>query len=216
MGCGGACGDRPKRGCSRPLDSLDRRGMLLRWRWKGQRDRGKTGSEQFPKIELTFDGGVRKNSGACRAWTGGRRARRGSWCRGEAIAGSGRGYGVAELLDRGGAELRRSGARRGCALGFVVAARGMDGMRGSAGRFKGASAGISASAPEFGRPASVSAGIAGSVASARRGGDEAGRWGHGLAAGRTASGLSGRRGRRAGALTRGPRRSASAGDALAG
>ena len=53
----------------------------------------------------------------------------------------------------------------------------MDGMRGSAGRFKGASAGISASAPEFGRPASVSAGIAGSVASARRGGDEAGRRG---------------------------------------
>ena len=84
---------------------------------------------------------------------------------------------MAELLDRGGAELRRDGARRGYALGFVVAARGMDGMRGSAGRFKGASVGISASAPEFGRPASVSAGIAGSVASARRGGDEAGRRG---------------------------------------
>ena len=61
-------------------------------------------------------------------------------------------------------------------LGFT-AARGVDGIRGSAGRFKGASAGISASAPEFGRPASVSAGITGFVASARRGGDEAGRWG---------------------------------------
>ena len=61
-------------------------------------------------------------------------------------------------------------------LGFT-AARGMDGIRGSAGRFKGASAGISASAPEFGRPASVSAGIAGSIASALRGGDEAGRRG---------------------------------------
>ena len=50
-------------------------------------------------------------------------------------------------------------------------------VQGVAGRFKGASAGISSSAPEFGRPASVSAGIAGSVASARHGGDEAGRRG---------------------------------------
>jgi len=78
--------------------------MLLRWRWKGQCDRGKTGGEQFPQIELTFDGGVRKNSGACRAWTGGKRARRGSWCRGEVIAGSGRGYGVVLWLVHGGAD----------------------------------------------------------------------------------------------------------------
>jgi len=34
--------------------------MLLRRRWKGQRDRGKTGGEQFPQFELTFDGGVRE------------------------------------------------------------------------------------------------------------------------------------------------------------
>ena len=85
------------------------------------------------------------------------------------------------LVQRGGVATaaQRSGAGRSWwrrLLGFT-AARGMDGMRGSAGRFKGASAGISASAPEFGRPASVSAGIAGSVASARRGGDEAGRRG---------------------------------------
>ena len=77
---------------------------------------------------------------------------------------------MAELLDRGGAELRRGGARRGCALGFVVAARGMDGMRGSAGRFKGASAGISACVP-----AVSASGIAGGGVAVAR--EESGRWG---------------------------------------
>ena len=43
---------------------------------------------------------------------------------------------MAELLDRGGAELRRSGARRGCALGFVVAAEEGRRVHGIAGHLK--------------------------------------------------------------------------------
>jgi len=43
---------------------------------------------------------------------------------------------VAELLDRGGAELRRGDARRGCALGFVVAAEEGRRVQGVAGRLK--------------------------------------------------------------------------------
>ena len=79
---------------------------------------------------LTCGGGLRRKFGASRALDRGERGRGVFWCQGGAVAGSGRGYGMAELLDRGGAELRRGGARRGCALGFVVAARGMDGIQG--------------------------------------------------------------------------------------
>ena len=43
---------------------------------------------------------------------------------------------MAELLDRGGAELRRGGARCGCALGFVVAAEEGRRVKGVAGRLK--------------------------------------------------------------------------------
>ena len=52
------------------------------------------------------------------------------------MARSGRGYGVAKLLDRGGAELWRGGARRGCALGFVVAVRGIGWSQGVRGGLK--------------------------------------------------------------------------------
>ena len=64
----------------------------------------KPAASNFPKLSSPSTAGSGKNSGACRAWTGGKRARRGSWCRGGTIAGFGRGYCVAELLDRGGAE----------------------------------------------------------------------------------------------------------------
>ena len=43
---------------------------------------------------------------------------------------------MAELLDRGGAELRCGGARRGCALVFVVAAEEGRRVQGIAGRLK--------------------------------------------------------------------------------
>ena len=43
---------------------------------------------------------------------------------GRSSCGIFRGRGVAELLDRGGAELQRGGVQRGYALGFVVAAEG--------------------------------------------------------------------------------------------
>ena len=43
---------------------------------------------------------------------------------------------MAELLDRGGAELRCGGARRGCALVFVVAAEEGRRVQGVAGRLK--------------------------------------------------------------------------------
>ena len=89
----------------------------------------KPAASNFPNLSSPSTAGSGKNSGACRAWTGGKRARRGSWCRGGAIAGFGRGYGVAELLDRGG-------ARRGCALGFVVAAEEGRRVQGVAGRLK--------------------------------------------------------------------------------
>ena len=43
---------------------------------------------------------------------------------------------MAELLDRSGAELWRGGARRGCALGFVVAAEEGRRVQGVAGHLK--------------------------------------------------------------------------------
>jgi hypothetical protein len=48
------------------------------------------------------------------------------------VAGLDQGYGMVELLDRGGAELWRGGAQRGCALGFVRRQR--DGMEAAEGR----------------------------------------------------------------------------------
>ena len=59
MGCGGARGGRPKRGCSKLLDYLDRHGVLLRWRWNRQHDRSKTGGEQFLESGITCGGGIR-------------------------------------------------------------------------------------------------------------------------------------------------------------
>ena len=77
---------------------------------------------------------------------------------------------MAELLDHGGAELRRGGARRGCVLGFVVAAEEGRRVQGVAGRFKGACAGISACVPAVGAARIAGGGVA--VAH-----EESGRWG---------------------------------------
>ena len=84
---------------------------------------------------------------------------------------------MAGLLDRGGAELRHGGARRGYALGFVVAAEEGRRVQGVAGRFKGASAGISASAPEFGKPARFAGGRPVCARRLREEEDGPGAWG---------------------------------------
>jgi hypothetical protein len=166
------------------------------------------------EVRAVAAGGAR-GEGRCRGWSGVQRPWGSSRRRGGADAQLVR---APVQWSDGNTAAQRSGVGRSWwrpLLGFT-AARGMDGIRGSAGWFKGASAGISASAPEFGRPASVSAGIAGSIASALRGGDEAGRRGP-----RVSGGAHCERAERA---TRATRRcadvraqaAASAGDALAG
>ena len=61
LGCySGARGGRSNRGRSRLLDSLDQRGVLLRRRWKGQRDRSITGGEQLLEESLTCGGSWRE------------------------------------------------------------------------------------------------------------------------------------------------------------
>ena len=57
---GGARGGRSNRGCSRLLDSLDWREVLLRRRWKGQHDRSITGGEQLLEESLTCGGSWRE------------------------------------------------------------------------------------------------------------------------------------------------------------
>ena len=42
------------------MDSLDRRGVLLRRRWKGQRDQSITGGEQLLEESLTCGGSWRE------------------------------------------------------------------------------------------------------------------------------------------------------------